>query len=425
MQKYKLTESQLGMYLYNKFFKVPAQINPCGSVIIDEKLDFDRLKKVINIYIEKNEATRIRFCNTLLGPRQYIEEYKSVSIKIVEVNDEKDIKKIENRYSNYKFNITKEMLFKIELVKLKDGRGGIVGCFNHMISDGWSMEIALRDILKLYKNEVEDYNPGSYIKHLEEENAYFSSSRFKKDMEFWKEETQKLKNPQIGSIPFDKKESKQKAETLTYCLDKSVVDRIQIYCRENNISECSFYTGVFNLYVGKVSNCNEFTIQTVSSNRKNFEEKNTFGPFYDGSYFYAKLEDIGLDEYLKQTNDDLFKNHKHYKYPVSNVTKLLKKKGIKGLIAAKIYFSYQVMRNNKDTYKKNCKIHWAPMKGTFMYDLLVNLHDIENTGNVYIVINYLANRYKKETIDNISNGMNKIIEQILKDDKINIGSMEI
>ena len=43
MNKYRLTESQFGMYLYNQFFKVPAQINPCGSVIIDEVLDFAKL----------------------------------------------------------------------------------------------------------------------------------------------------------------------------------------------------------------------------------------------------------------------------------------------------------------------------------------------------------------------------------------------
>ena len=425
MNKYKLTESQLGMYLYNQFFKAPAQINPCGSVVIDEVLDFEKLKDVINKYIEKNEATRIRICNTIFGPRQYIEEFKPINIRVINVDNESDIRKIENRFSNYKFNLTKEKLFKVELVRFKDGKGGIVGCFNHIISDGWSMEIALRDIVKLYKNELEDYNPGSYIKHLESEQEYLSSDRLKKDGAFWKEEVKKFKCPKAGIIPYDKKELKNKSSTNTYMIDKKIVEMVQEYCKINKISEYSFYTGIFNIYVSKVSKLDEFTIQLVTSNRKNYDEKNAFGPFFDGFYFLTKIQDIEIGQYMKETNSNLFKYVMHSKYPVSKVTKPLKRKGIKGGIASKIYFSYQVIRSKDLDYKKKCKINWAPMKGTYLYDILINLHDIENTGNLYIVINYLANRYNKKTIDQIADGMLKIIDQVLKNDKTNIGSLEV
>ncbi|MBR3324710.1 MAG: hypothetical protein IKG14_01505 [Clostridia bacterium] len=425
MNKYKLTESQLGIFLYNKFFKAPAQINPCGSVVIDEILDFIKLKRAINIYVEKNEATRIHICNTLLGPRQYIEDFKPINIRVIDIEDESAVRKIENRYSNFKFNLTKDRLFKVELVRFKDGKGGIVCCFNHIISDGFSMELALRDIINIYRNGEDDYNPGSYIKHLELEQKYFSSNRYKKDKAFWEEETEKLKNPKAGIIPYDKNGEKNKSATITYKLDKKNVKKIQKYCKENKISEYSFFTSVFNLYVGKVSQSDEFTIQMVTSNRKNHEEKNTFGPFFDGAYFFAKIKDIEIGQYIKETSNHLFRASLHYKYPVSKVTKLLKKKGIKSFIAAKIYFSYQVMRNTDLYYKKKCKINWAPMKGTYIYDILINLHDIGNTGNIYMVINYMANRYKKETIDKLSMGIAKIIDQILKDDKKNIGSIEI
>lgn len=425
MNKYKLTESQLGMFLYNQFFKVPAQINPCGSILIDEVIDFNKLKNAINKYIEKQEATRIRICNTLLGPKQYIQEFKPISIRIINIKDESDIRKIENRYSNYKFKLTKELLFKVELFRLPDGKGGIVVCFNHIICDGWSMEIALRDIMKMYRDEIDDYNQGVYINHLKSEEEYFTSKRFKKDREFWRQETRKLNNPKAGIIPFDKKGEKSRTATNTYCIDKSIIEKINKYCETNKISENSFFTGIFNLYIWKVAKMDEFTIQLVTTNRKDMEEKNSFGPFFDGLYYYAVIHDMELIDYIKETNNNLFKYYKHYKYPISKVTKLLKSKGVKGLVATKIYFSYQVLRNSKQEYKHNCKINWAPMKGTYVYDMLINLHDIENTGNLYIVINYMANRYKKETIDNISIGMEKIINQVLENDKMNIGSIVI
>ena len=425
MNKYKLSESQLGIFLYNQFFKAPAQINPCGSVIINEVLDFTKLKDAINKYIEKNEATRLRICNTFLGPRQYIEEYKPVNIRVVDIEDENEIKKIENRYSNYKFSLTKERLFKVELFRFKDGKGGLVCCFNHILCDGWSMEIALRDILKLYKNEIENYNPGSYIKHIESEREYLTSKRYNKDKAFWEEEVKKLKHPKAITIPYDKNELKNKAATNIYMLDKATIQSINKYCSENNISEYSFFAGVFNIYFSKVAKQDEFAIQMVSSNRKNYEEKNTFGPFFDGAYLLAKVNENEIGKFLKETNEDLFKLSLHAKYPSSKVTKLLKKKGIKGFIATKVYFSYQVMRNKDEDYKKMCKINWAPMKGTYLFDILINLHDIENTGNIYMVVNYMANRYKKETIDKMYMGIKKITEQALQDDKINIGSIEV
>ena len=287
------------------------------------------------------------------------------------------------------------------------------------------MEIALRDIIKLYKGEIKEYNPGSYIKHLESEQEYLLSNRCKKDKEFWIEETKKLSHPKAGYIPYDKHELNNRSMTHIYKIDKKLINKIREYCKGNKVTEYSFFTAIFNLYVSKVSKCNEFIIQMVSSNRKNQEEKNTFGPFFDGSYYPAKINNMNIIDYIKEVNGNLFKYHLHSKCPVSFVSKLLKKKGIKGFVASRIYFSYMVMKSKDDKYKKKCKINWAPMKGTYLFDILINIHDIENTGNLFVVINFLSNRYKKETIDNICFGMEKIINQTLKDDKVDIGSIEV
>ena len=59
--KYKLTNPQESIWLINKFYENTSISNLSGTLLIHEKVDFDKLTKAINIFIEKNDAMRINF----------------------------------------------------------------------------------------------------------------------------------------------------------------------------------------------------------------------------------------------------------------------------------------------------------------------------------------------------------------------------
>ena len=67
--------------------------NVGGYLYIDEVVDFVALNKALNLYIEKNDALRLRFCIDRGQPKQYLTEYEFKNFNIIPVDTLEDEKK--------------------------------------------------------------------------------------------------------------------------------------------------------------------------------------------------------------------------------------------------------------------------------------------------------------------------------------------
>ena len=75
---------------------------------------------------------------------------------------------------------------------------------------------------------------------------------------------------------------------------------------------------------------------------------------------------------------------------------------------------------DRDAFKVPFSTRWTPIESTYLYDMLIELYDLENNGSLDIVYNFLAYKYSKTRMIEIHNGIYSIIEQVLKDPKINL-----
>ena len=69
------------------------------------------------------------------------------------------------------------------------------------------------------------------------------------------------------------------AKRLSFEINKELLSKINDFCRENNISTFNFFMAIFSIYIGRVSNIDDFVIGTPILNRSNFKEKHTTGMF--------------------------------------------------------------------------------------------------------------------------------------------------
>ena len=85
-QYFNLTNPQGSIWLTEQMFPNTSIGNICGTVFIDEKLDFPALERSINCFVQKNDSFRIIIENTQDGPRQYIDEFKPFNVEIKKIN---------------------------------------------------------------------------------------------------------------------------------------------------------------------------------------------------------------------------------------------------------------------------------------------------------------------------------------------------
>ena len=276
MKKYNLTASQKLLLYFQLLNRKKSDGNICGSLKIQEKVDFEKLKKAVNFVVEKNDSFRTRICCSGLSFKQYFIEYEPFDIEIIDVMTDNDVIKIENKMNHEVFSMINKPLFKIKFFRFLDGTGGIICCMHHTISDAWTVGLAINEIMAYYCDQEQSIDTYPYYEHVENEYNYLFNKLIKKDEIFWQDFFKGPLPPPakiLGDI--NKENISRKTNYYKVHISKEIIDAIYEYCKEINISICSFFTGIFSLYIGLDLQVKEFLLDTIISNRANYKEKHT------------------------------------------------------------------------------------------------------------------------------------------------------
>ncbi len=426
MKKYSLTASQKLLLYFQLLNRKRSDGNICGSFLLKHKVDFNKLKKAVNLVVEKNDSlrTRIIFCG--MSFKQYFKQYEPFDIEIIDVKTDDDVITIENKMNHEVFSMLNKPLFKIKFIRFEDGTGGIVCCMHHIICDAWTVGLAIKEIMAYYSEDEENYESFPYYEHIKAEKDYLYSNTIKKDKEFWKEYF-KDNVPQPARIKGDinKEFISRKSNYYKVHIPKEVMTKINEYCKQIKISDCSFITGVFALYMGMELQTLELLLDTIISNRATYKDKHTAGLFAKTLPFKACIKDEIFEDYIININRDLGHVYKHYKYPTKDLLRIVKAKDASINRTSKIWFSFQNAKTDKDSFKVPFVTRWTPIESTYLYDMLIELYDLENNGSLDIIYNFLVYKYSNKRMIEIHNAIYGIIQQVLENPKINLKDLQI
>ena len=433
MQKsmYDLTTPQKLIWYTEEVYKGTPIENITGTVTIPEKVDFTLLEKAINVFVERNDSFRLRFLTRNNQIKQYIEDFSSFYVDIVDINSDKELKEFEEKVVTTVFDVFNSFLYNFIMFRFPDGHGGFIINMHHLISDAWSAGLGASEIIKIYtrliKNEhIDDITYPTYIDYINSEQEYFQSEKFNKDKSFWNSLFKSV--PDVSTIPssIDNKSNLPCCSNrVQFTMPNKVLNEINDLCKSNRFSIFNFFMSVFAIYIGKVSGLDEFVVGTPVLNRCNIKEKHTSGMFV--STVPLKMElggNIQFAELASTVSSKFFNIFKHQKYPYLSLLKDLRSKDKSIPNLYNILISYQNIRSTAQVSETPYEINWVPNK--YIADNIdIHIYDMNDTGNINIAYDYQTSRYSKQDIIDIHNRILNIINQVLQNVNIGINDVEI
>ncbi|MDD6021999.1 MAG: condensation domain-containing protein [Oscillospiraceae bacterium] len=194
---YDLIPSQQTMYLMVKYSIHKQVIQIPSAIIVNEKLDFDLLKKALNIEFERNDALRLRFTKTDGKIKQYfLPSYKNDNIPVLNFKTKQEQDDYLGKDAQKPVSFLKGETFRIIFYRTFDSRTGIYFNSSHMITDALGQAVFYADLLAVYKaleNGSEMPKPlYSFEEHIHREFEYLTNEKLhSKDRDFyinyWKE----------------------------------------------------------------------------------------------------------------------------------------------------------------------------------------------------------------------------------------------
>lgn len=429
---YGLTCPQKLIWFTQEFFKGTPIENITGTVIIPEKVDFSMLKTAINIYVERNDSFRLKFINDNNDIKQFVDSYKKFDIETINVTSDDDLNKVGKEIAEASFECINSYLFVFKLIRFPDNHGGFIINMHHLISDAWTAGNGATEIIKIYnlllKNEdVSEIQYPSYIDFINSEQEYLNSEKFNKDKAFWANMFETV--PEVATIPSmkqsDSTSMSSSARRKQFELSKELINNISVFCKSNNFSVFNFFMSVFAIYIGRVSNLNEFVIGTPILNRTNVKEKRTSGMFISTVPLKVNLENnIKFADLASSISSTFFNIFKHQKYSYLSLLEDLRKKDSSLPNLYNILLSYQNIRSSAQTSEVPYNINWVP-NGDISDDVEIHIYDMNDTGNINIAYDYKTSKYDERDIIDTHNRIVNMINQVLENGDITINEMDI
>ncbi|MEJ7175146.1 amino acid adenylation domain-containing protein [Staphylococcus caprae] len=417
----KLKPIQLGMlysYLKNKNTKnylVSTDFEISGFV------DCKKLQKVYRYLMNKYEILRTNIVNHWRAPVQVVLKDKKANI------DYHDFSMYENSYDicenyllnkrNTPFQLDKDDLFKISLIKINKNRYKIALFYHHIIMDGWSNSILFKELFDLYNSEIstghliENKLPKveEYIEWLDKQNMNEAYNYWKKELGDYKSDSSILIEPENIS---NEKEIEKESHVLSF----ETSNLLKKFAKKNNTTLNDIFEVLWGVTIQKWRGISDIVFGKVVSGRqapiKNIEKAVDIFVNNILARIITKSSSTFLDLIIERQKN----NFEAEKYSFLSLIDIQKASGINlDLIdIAMVYENYpkKELENTLSEKKYDYKIEKSTSYEQSEYDLSAIFLDGEN---IEIILNYNKSRYSIQTIQNLKLILNDILSIMLKD----------
>ncbi|MCU7505205.1 MAG: amino acid adenylation domain-containing protein, partial [Ignavibacteria bacterium] len=434
--EYPMSSEQKGIWFLQQlkpestFYNIPAAVRIKGA------LNVQALIGAIKSIIKRHEVLRANF--TLQGdePREIIRPFDelAIDIPVLEYPDASDIQArigeaiIEER--DRKFSLAEDSLIRAKLIAINKNEHLLFLTFHHIISDGWSLGIFIKELSRLYKSYSENKEPEleelpiQYTDYAFWQESYLKSTKYEKSLSYWKEKLGGM--PVELSLPLDKKRPTAQSFAGSH-YNFSVSPEVAVSLREQfkalNVNGFVYFLTAFEILLSRYSNQYQFGIGLPVANRSKFQTQESIGLFTNTVVIRADLaESHTVSDVLKGTKDSVMDAFENQECPFEKVVNALKPEHNTGLSPLfQAVFDFQ----NRPLYSlkmDGLDIEIADIeRGTSKYDLTLSVE--EGTEGYKCTIEYSTDLFFEETIERMSGSFLNILKDMAGNENKLIGEL--
>ena len=270
---YAITPAQYNIWLAALQEEKSIAYNMSAAFKIKGEIDKIVLEKIFLELFKKYEVLRSNFVEIAGIPKQKITPEEEVSLSIDEIISlDNELIETIGGYTNAAFDLENETLLKIALVHEKRKPSYLIFTTHHIILDGWSLEILIREVLDRYKALTKEAKkPDAELPfqfkdyaawHLKEQEC-----TAEKSLAFWGKYLNHYEWKQ--TIPFDNEFPSKQNTGATFDFVCSSVKLIELnkMAQEYKVSLHSLLVGAFKMLIYKLFGHEDICIGTLNSGR--------------------------------------------------------------------------------------------------------------------------------------------------------------
>ncbi|HEU4711739.1 MAG TPA: amino acid adenylation domain-containing protein [Pyrinomonadaceae bacterium] len=287
-----LSFSQQRLWFLYQLEPSTSAYNIPTAVRLSGLLDRDALGRTLNEVVRRHEILRTYYCMVDGRPGQVVGPPQELAIDVLDLSalaeSEREPRMLELAAEEARkpFDLTRPPLLRASLVRLGPEEHVLLLTVHHIVSDGWSQGVLVREVGKLYQAFSEGKE--SPLEELRVQYADFAHWRrnwlagdvLDQHLAYWRR--QLAGDLPVLDLPTDRPRPEVQSfhgATLTTILPSRLSEALSIVCRREGVTLFMLLLAAFKALLYRYTGQDEIVIGAPIANRNNIETENLIGFF--------------------------------------------------------------------------------------------------------------------------------------------------
>lgn len=332
-----LSLSQEGLWFLNKIFPDRAYGIP-GCVRLDGKLDPEALRNSLEAIIGRHAILRTKMASKDGRPVQLISDSSDISLEVVHletmpVSSRMDeVIRIAKLDGSEPFDLEKGPLIRAKLLRLDSEDHVFLINLHHIIADGWSMGVLVRELDHFYshfsQNEPTALQtlPIQYSDYSEWQRDRLQGERLNRELEFWEKYLAGISDG--DPLAADDLANERQGDSAGHCpitISEQSANAARDLARQTNVTFFTVLCSAYQCFVNFHARQADVVIGSSFANRQQPELEEMIGLFVNTIPLRTSFAgNPTMRELLRRTQRSLLAVHEHQELPLAKIVQHLK-----------------------------------------------------------------------------------------------------
>jgi amino acid adenylation domain-containing protein len=304
-----------------------------GLIHFDGDLHIDLLNSAMNRVIQRHQVLRTVYKLEGNEPVQHVLE--DGNFKFIYLNRKgqtnKTVLETLDEYEGKVFDLSLQAPIRGLVIKVEENKHILQITIHHIAADEWSANLLSEELSTIYHGLLLGNHAPlpeltvQYADYAAWQHKLFNEGHFQSDIDYWLNQLEGL--PQVHSLPIDRPRpliQNYRAGAHQSSLDKNLLDRVNHFVQQENITFFMLASGVFSLLLHRYSGNSDIVLGTPFANRSNKETEALIGFFSNTVILRNKVNtDVSVRDFLSANKNTVLDAYEHQSLPFDYIVEAL------------------------------------------------------------------------------------------------------
>lgn len=425
-----LDQLEPGSVVYN----LPAAMRLSGL------LDVEALRNGLNEIVHRHEALRTSFAAVDGEPKQVIHTEATLALPVVplahlaEAEREAEVQRLASEEALRPFDLTQAPLLRATLLQLSDREHVILFTMHHIVSDGWSLGVLVRELVALYeafsagRSSPLQRLPIQYADYALWQRRYLQGEKLEEQLSFWR--TRLGGDLPVLELPIDRPRSivqTHRGAWYGFTIDADLTSELRTLCRTADVTLFMVLLAAFQVLLHRYTAQEDILVGAPVANRNRAGLEDLIGFFVNTLVLRTDLSgDPTFAELLARMREVTLGAYAHQDVPFERLVEELQPE--RSLSHTPLFQVLFVLQNTPPLSLSLPDLTSTPVKvaaATQLSKFDLTLAMEEASGSIKAVFEYRTDLFEEATIARMAQHLQTLLRSAVFDVSLRISELSL